>query len=81
MERLEQEYHLKAGQTNGTIDLDYCGCLAMCGYAPNVEVNEKDIVNEAKPETICDDIEKCGRGEYASPVLQDIDIDDRLFEL
>ena len=71
MKKIEKETGLKTGESNDTMDIDYCGCLGFCHRAPNVAIDEDKIIHEAKVDTIMDKIEE--GGEIID--TQDIDID------
>ena len=58
MKEIEKNYHISAGEKNEEADIGYCGCLGYCGLAPNVQINDSIVINQAKPKTIIAEIEK-----------------------
>ncbi|MBU0660996.1 NAD(P)H-dependent oxidoreductase subunit E [Patescibacteria group bacterium] len=52
MDALSKATELKPGESNKTYDLDYCGCLGYCGYAPSVEVDDTHIVCECTTDNV-----------------------------
>ena len=60
MEEIQKQTGFKPGESHGTMDLDWCGCLGYCGRSPNIAVNEATYIFEASPETVMDDIDHGG---------------------
>ena len=74
MKKIEESTGLKHGESNETIDLNYCSCTGNCHLAPNVAVNG-NFVNQANPDTVMDEIEIA-----ANLKPEDIEITDASFE-
>lgn len=74
LKKIEEETNLNVGESNDRIDLDTCGCLGYCHRAPNVAIDENNIIHEADVETVMEEIER--GGEIMD--VQDIDVDNIL---
>lgn len=60
MEKITEETGLKPGDSNDTIDLDWCGCLGYCSQSPNIEIDETNIIFSTSSETVMQDIDDGG---------------------
>ncbi|MBT3817091.1 MAG: hypothetical protein HOE80_03320 [Candidatus Magasanikbacteria bacterium] len=75
MDEIVKSTGVKPGQSDDKHDVDFCGCLGYCGYAPNVEVDEEHIVCQCEADTVMERIEHA-EDENCIPSAEDVKIED-----